>query len=86
MTTQMYLKPIPQPDGSIEFVPTDEPPVFVPPQAIELPYFLKREREYPKIADQLDMLWHMMDNNTIPGKGSEWYNAILAVKNNHPKP
>jgi len=28
----------------------------------------------------------MMDDETIPGKGSEWYNQILAVKNAHPKP
>jgi hypothetical protein len=57
-----------------------------PAMAIELPYFLKRAREYPPISDQLDMIWHMMDNETIPGKGSDWYNAILAVKNTYPKP
>jgi len=57
-----------------------------PPAPIELPYNLKREREYPRITDQLDMLWHMMDDGTIPGKDSAWYNAILSVKNNYPKP
>jgi len=32
------------------------------------------------------MLWHMMDDEIIPGKGSDWYNTILTVKNTHPKP
>lgn len=49
-------------------------------------YKWDRINAYPKISDQLDMLWHMMDSETIPGKGSEWYNAILAVKQQHPKP
>jgi len=50
------------------------------------PYSVLRVNEYPSIGNQLDMLWHMMDNETIPGKGSEWYNTILAVKQRHPKP
>lgn len=49
-------------------------------------YKWDRINVYPKISDQLDMLWHMMDDETIPGKGSEWYNAILAVKQQYPKP
>jgi len=39
-----------------------------------------------QVTDQLDMLWHMMDDEVIPGKGSDWYNTILTVKNTHPKP
>lgn len=57
-----------------------------PPIEIELPYFLKRVREYPSVNDQLDMLWHMMDAETIPGKNSGWYNAILDIKTKYPKP
>lgn len=57
-----------------------------PPPPIEPPYFVKRSWDYPSVGDQLDMLWHMMDNETIPGKGSEWYNTILSVKTAHPKP
>lgn len=49
-------------------------------------YKWDRATAYPKVTDQLDMLWHMMDDETLPGKGSDWYNAILAVKNAHPKP
>lgn len=48
-------------------------------------YQRKRAGEYPAIKDQLDMLWHMMDDETIPGKNSVWYNAIKQVKDNNPK-
>lgn len=69
-----------QPDWVEIQVPT------APAQVVELPYFIKRMKEYPPISDQLDMLWHAMDKDEIPGKGSEWYESILAVKNAHPKP
>lgn len=45
----------------------------------------KRSQEYPKIEDQLDMLWHMMDQDVIPGKDSIWYNSIKTVKDTNPK-
>jgi hypothetical protein len=44
-----------------------------------------RAREYPAVTDQLDMLWHMMEDEVIPGKGSEWFNAIQSVKQKYPK-
>lgn len=46
----------------------------------------KRSEEYPKIADQLDMLWHMMNDGSIPGKGSIWYESVLEIKNKYKKP
>jgi hypothetical protein len=39
---------------------------------------------YPVLSDQLDMLWHSMDTGEIP-KSEAFYNAILNVKNTHPK-
>ena len=42
-------------------------------------------QSYPSIGDQLDMLWHMMDDEIVPGKNSEWYNLIVEVKNQFPK-
>lgn len=48
-------------------------------------YQKQRESQYPKIGDQLDMLWHMMHEETIPGKNSTWYNTIKEVKDNNPK-
>jgi len=44
-----------------------------------------RASEYPAITDQLDMLWHMMEDEVIPGKGSEWFNTIQSVKQKYPK-
>jgi hypothetical protein len=44
----------------------------------------QRDRLYPQIGEQLDMLFHDM----TAGKGSktgEWYKAIAKVKADHPK-
>lgn len=49
-------------------------------------YKIIRKNNYPDISDQLDMLWHMMDDDIIPGKESQWYNDIKAVKDKYPKP
>lgn len=55
--------------------------VYEPPA-----YDVARRFEYPPTEEQLDMLWHMMDQGAIPGKGSEWYNTIKAIKDQYPKP
>ena len=44
----------------------------------------QRLRQYPPIGDQLDMLWHAIDNGTL-NKTSDFYTAIKAVKDAHPK-
>ena len=45
-------------------------------------------KSYPKIGDQLDKLWHDI-NDGILGEGakeSSWFNTIKEIKDNHPKP
>ena len=45
----------------------------------------QRDRLYPDLGEQLDMLFHDM----TAGKGDktgEWYKAISKVKSDHPKP
>ena len=45
----------------------------------------QRDRLYPELGQQLDMLFHDMTS----GKGDktgEWYKAISKVKSDHPKP
>ena len=45
----------------------------------------QRDRQYPDIGDQLDMLFHDM----TAGKGTkdgEWYKAVAKVKSDNPKP
>ena len=44
----------------------------------------KSQRQYPSLGDQLDMLWHAIDNNAL-NKTSDFYTAIKAVKDAHPK-
>lgn len=44
------------------------------------------KRIYPKIGDQLDMLWHSIDNDAeLKSKYFDFHQAILAVKAKHPK-
>ncbi len=45
----------------------------------------QRDRQYPAIGEQLDMLFHDM----TAGKGNkngEWYKAVKKVKTDNPKP
>jgi len=44
------------------------------------------KRVYPPIGDQLDMLWHSIDNDAeLKSKYFDFHQAILAVKAKHPK-
>jgi len=46
----------------------------------------QRDRVYPSIGDQLDMLWHSIDQNpTLKSQYFDFYEAIKAVKVKHPK-
>jgi hypothetical protein len=46
----------------------------------------KRDRVYPSIGDQLDMLWHSIDKDPeLKTKYFDFYEAIKAVKVKHPK-
>ena len=47
-------------------------------------YQRDRKQSYPSLGDQLDMLWHAIDNGTL-NKTSDFYTAIKAVKDAHPK-
>lgn len=44
----------------------------------------QRQRVYPSIGDQLDMLWHAIDNNAL-NKTSDFYTTLKAVKDANPK-
>jgi len=46
----------------------------------------QRGRVYPKIGDQLDMLWHSIDQNpALKSQYFDFYEAIKAVKVKNPK-
>jgi hypothetical protein len=47
-------------------------------------YQRDRQPEYPSIPDQLDMLWHAIDLDTLD-KTSDFYNNLKAIKDKYPK-
>jgi hypothetical protein len=49
-------------------------------------YVNKRKLAYPAIGDQLDMLWHSIDQDPqLKSKYFDFYEAIKAVKVKYPK-
>lgn len=49
-------------------------------------YQRDRANEYPKIGDQLDMLWHSIDEDAaLKSKYFKFHQAILAVKSKYSK-
>jgi hypothetical protein len=44
-----------------------------------------RRASYPPLGDQLDALWHAMDDGILP-KVEPFYSDIKAVKDHFPKP
>ena len=46
-----------------------------------------RERKYPKVEDQLDQLWHDIDDGILGegAKNSKWYQNISKIKNSSNK-
>lgn len=43
-------------------------------------YISKRKTSYPPIGEQLDSLWHDIDNGILPGKEGKFYQSIAEVK------
>ena len=68
-----------------------EEKVFAEQQAKEIkeaskPYVAQRKLAYPYIGDQLDMLWHSIDQDAaLKQKYFAFHQAILAVKSKYPK-
>ena len=44
-----------------------------------------RQNEYPSLAEQLDKLFHDIENGTLDQTG-EFFTVLKAVKDSHPKP
>lgn len=61
-----------------EVIDTQEP-------VIQATYQTRRMTDYPSVGDQMDMLWHAMNNGDMP-KIEPFYSEILAVKQRYPKP
>ena len=50
----------------------------------EKDYKYFRVKEYPRIAEQLDMIWHAIDEGVLD-KNSEFYKVLKEVKEKYPK-
>ena len=76
-------------DGvKVQLTPEEEAQVLAEQKArpIIKEYQKNREQEYPKIGDQLDMLWHSIDQDAaLKQKYFAFHQAILAVKSKYPK-
>ena len=46
----------------------------------------KKVRRYPKVQEQLDMLWHEINTTGALSDSGNWFNTIKEIKDNHPKP
>lgn len=86
-----YCKEIELPDDfniHIEYLNADGEPrvreMTVEELENALSYKEKRYNNYPKLAEQMDMLWHAMDKGEIP-KVEAFYNSIKEVKDQFPK-
>ena len=51
---------------------------------LSVEYQRQRQPEYPPIGDQLDMLWHALDDGTLD-KTSTFYTSLKATKDKYPK-
>ena len=52
----------------------------------QAPYINQRRNAYPAIGDQLDMLWHSIDQNPkLKSEYFDFYETIKAVKVKYPK-
>jgi len=47
-------------------------------------YQRQRKLEYPAIGEQLDLLWHAIDDGTLD-KTSDFYTSLKATKDKYPK-
>jgi len=46
----------------------------------------KRVKEYPNIGDQLDMLFHEIENTGTISADGNWMTTIRNIKSSYPKP
>ena len=52
----------------------------------QIPYDAQRMNSYPTIGNQLDMLWHELNQSGSLTTNGEWFNQIKSVKDTFPKP
>ena len=74
-----------------ETTPIDRQDILDKQAELQADYDIKqyqrdRKKEYPEIGDQLDMLWHSIDEDaSLKSKYFKFHQAILAVKSKYSK-
>ena len=48
-------------------------------------YQRDRQQIYPSLGNQLDMLWHELNQSGSLSTSGEWFQTIQQVKDSHPK-
>ena len=61
-------------------------PNALPDPTYQPPYDAMRRNNYPRLENQLDMLWHELSTSGTISPTGEWFQAIQSVKDAHPKP
>jgi hypothetical protein len=49
-------------------------------------HFIDRAANYPDITTLVNLLWDAIDDGSIPGKGTKFYEAIKEINDKFPKP
>ena len=52
----------------------------------DIQYQRDRQQIYPSLGNQLDMLWHELNQSGSLTTNGEWFNTIQSVKDQFPKP
>lgn len=76
-----------QADVEVDSVDTETGEIVLggkPPPPVDMDYRKARESLYPPMSEQLDMLWHAMDDHHLP-RVEPFYSRIKAVKDAYPK-
>lgn len=56
-----------------------------PDPSFTIPYSAQRQINYPDLGEQLDMLWHELNNSGSLSTSGEWFQTINSVKSQYPK-
>ena len=69
-----------------DWVEVEEDPTQGPDPNYKPPYNYQRKKAYPKLEDQLDMLWHELQTSGSLSANGQWFTTIKNVKEQFPKP
>jgi hypothetical protein len=57
----------------------------LPDPNYQIPYDAQRMHSYPTIGNQLDMLWHELNQSGSISTSGSWFQSIQSIKDEFPK-